>query len=193
MIAYRAMLDVPRALAQYLSQLLNAERRERGTRRNSRVLTCFRQAVFGLRWFREDRDVPALARDCGISRATGYRYLQPQPLGRVGLLGAEKFPAAQAGTGRLRATLRQPLPARARLRPMPHAARRPAATRPPGRDHHEPQGPDSGGSTQRLAWRGQWTADQPQRSGPQLVSLDRASSRQPGRPVDFGIPIITSP
>jgi hypothetical protein len=38
-------------------------------------LTCFRQSVFGLRWFREDRDVPALARDCGISRATGYRYL----------------------------------------------------------------------------------------------------------------------
>lgn len=75
MIAYRAMLDVPRALAQYLSGLLNAERRSRGTRRHSRALTCFRQAVFGLRWFREDRDVSALARDCGISRATGYRYL----------------------------------------------------------------------------------------------------------------------
>jgi len=74
-IAYRAMLDVPRALAQYLARLLNAERRERGTRRRSRALTCFGQAVFGLRWFREDRDVPALARDCGISRATGYRYL----------------------------------------------------------------------------------------------------------------------
>ncbi|MEC3974244.1 transposase family protein [Amycolatopsis sp. H20-H5] len=75
MIAYRAMLDVPRTLAQYLSQLLNAERRARGTRRRSRALTCFQQAVFGLRWFREDRDVAALARDCGISRATGYRYL----------------------------------------------------------------------------------------------------------------------
>jgi hypothetical protein len=74
-IAYRAMLDVPRALAHYLSRLLTAERRARGTRRRSRALTCFRQAVFGLRWFREDRDVAALARDCGISRATGYRYL----------------------------------------------------------------------------------------------------------------------
>jgi len=31
--------------------------------------------VFGLRWFRENRDIPALARDHGISRATGYRYL----------------------------------------------------------------------------------------------------------------------
>lgn len=75
MIAYRAMLDVPRALAQYVGRLLRAERRERGTRRGTRALTCFQQAVFGLRWFRDNRDVPALARDHGISRATGYRYL----------------------------------------------------------------------------------------------------------------------
>lgn len=75
MIPYRAILDVPRALAQYVGKLLKAERRERGTRRDSRVLTCFQQAVFGLRWFRQNVDVPALSRDHGISRATGYRYL----------------------------------------------------------------------------------------------------------------------
>lgn len=75
MIAYRAMLDVPRELAQYLSGLLRAERRRRGTRKNSRALTCFRQAVLGLRWFRQDVDVTALARDHEVSRATGYRYL----------------------------------------------------------------------------------------------------------------------
>src|SRR5262245_21096775 len=75
-IAYRAMLEVPRVLAQYLGGLLKAERRERGTRRRSRALTCFHQAVFGLRWFRENRDVPALARDHGIPRATGYHYRQ---------------------------------------------------------------------------------------------------------------------
>jgi hypothetical protein len=75
LIAYRAMLDVPRALAQYVGRLLRAERRERGTRRDSRALTCFHQAVFALRWFRDNRDVTALARDHGISRATGYRYL----------------------------------------------------------------------------------------------------------------------
>jgi hypothetical protein len=74
-IPYSAILDVPRALAQYVSRLLQAERRARGTRRGSRALTCFRQAVFGLRWFRQNVDVPALARDHGISRATGYRYL----------------------------------------------------------------------------------------------------------------------
>lgn len=75
MITYRAMLDVPRALAQYVGRLLKAERRLRGTRRASRALTCFHQAVFGLRWFRQNLDVAALARDHGISRATGYRYL----------------------------------------------------------------------------------------------------------------------
>jgi hypothetical protein len=74
-IAYRAILDVPRALAQYLGRLLHAQRHERGTPRHSRALTCFGHAVFALRWFRESRDVPALARDHGISRATGYRYL----------------------------------------------------------------------------------------------------------------------
>jgi DDE superfamily endonuclease len=74
-ITYRAMLDVPRALAQYVGRLLKAERRLRGTRRDSRALTCFHQAVLGLRWFRQNIDVPALARDHGISRATGYRYL----------------------------------------------------------------------------------------------------------------------
>jgi hypothetical protein len=75
-IAYRAMLDVPRELAQHVSGLLHAERRRRGTRKNSRALTCFRQAVLGLRWFRQNVEVTALARDHGVSRATGYRYLE---------------------------------------------------------------------------------------------------------------------
>jgi hypothetical protein len=75
-IAYRATLDVSRDLAQYLSRLLRAERRHRGTRTGARALTCFRQAVLGLRWFRQNADVTALARDAGISRATGYRYLE---------------------------------------------------------------------------------------------------------------------
>jgi hypothetical protein len=74
-IAYRAMLDVPRELAQYVGRLLAAERRRRGTRKGARVLTCFWQAVLGLRWFRDNADPTALARDHGISRATAYRYL----------------------------------------------------------------------------------------------------------------------
>ena len=75
MIAYRATLDVPRELAWFISQLLAAERRRRGTPRDSRALTCFWQAMLGLRWFRDRTTPDALARDHGISRATAYRYL----------------------------------------------------------------------------------------------------------------------
>ena len=75
MIAYGAMLDVSRELAQRVSRLLQAERRRRGTRKNSRALTCFRHAVLGLRWFRQDADITALGRDHGVSRATAYRYV----------------------------------------------------------------------------------------------------------------------
>jgi hypothetical protein len=74
-IAYRATLDVPRELAQFVAKLLLAERRHRGTPRGSRALTCFWQAVVGLRWFRDRTTPEALARDHGISRATAYRYI----------------------------------------------------------------------------------------------------------------------
>ena len=75
MIAYRATLDVPREVVWSVAQLLAAERRRRGTPRGSRALTCFWQAVLGLRWFRDRTAPDALARDHGISRATAYRYL----------------------------------------------------------------------------------------------------------------------
>ena len=75
MIVYRATLDVPRELAWFVAKLLLAERRRRGTPRRSRALTCFWQAVLGLRWFRDRTAAEALARDHGISRATAYRYL----------------------------------------------------------------------------------------------------------------------
>jgi len=74
-IAYRAMLDVPRETVLFTAGLLAAERRRRGTPRGSRALTCFWQAVLGLRWFRDHTSPDALARDHGISRATAYRYL----------------------------------------------------------------------------------------------------------------------
>ena len=75
MIAYRATLDVPRELVQFTANLLAAERRHRGTPRGSRALTCFGEAVLGLRWFRDRTSPGALARDHGISRATAYRYV----------------------------------------------------------------------------------------------------------------------
>jgi len=61
--------------AQFVAKLLAAERRRRGTPCGSRALTCFGQAVLGLRWFRDRITADALARDHGISRATAYRYL----------------------------------------------------------------------------------------------------------------------
>jgi hypothetical protein len=74
-IAYRATLDVPRELVQFTAKLLWAERRRRGTPRGSRALTCFWEAVLGVRWFRDRTAPEALARDHGISRATAYRYV----------------------------------------------------------------------------------------------------------------------
>jgi hypothetical protein len=60
----------------FAARLLAAERRRRGTPRGSRALSCFWQAVLGLRWFRDRTAPEALARDHGISRATAYRYLE---------------------------------------------------------------------------------------------------------------------
>ena len=75
MITYRAMLDVHDGLVLFLSRLLAAERRYRGTPARSRKLTPRRQAVMALRWFRDRTRIEALGRDHGISRATAYRYV----------------------------------------------------------------------------------------------------------------------
>lgn len=74
MIAYRAMLDVPRELVLAVSRLLAAERRARGTRRRSRALTCFKQALFVLVWLRKREELAVLGAGFGISRSTAYRY-----------------------------------------------------------------------------------------------------------------------
>jgi DDE superfamily endonuclease len=74
-IAYRAMLDVPRELVRHVSRLLAAERRARRTRKKSRALTCWRQALFALAWFRNrGADLTVLGAGFCISRATTYRY-----------------------------------------------------------------------------------------------------------------------
>ncbi|WP_371656731.1 MULTISPECIES: transposase family protein [unclassified Streptomyces] len=75
MVSHRAMPDVPRPVVEYLARLLAGHRRVIGTRRGTRALGSFLQAVLVLRWFRDHRCVHCLARDAGISQATGYRYL----------------------------------------------------------------------------------------------------------------------
>jgi hypothetical protein len=74
-VTYGATLDVPRHVVEYLARLLAGQRRRLGTPHGSRALGTFRQAVLVLRWFRERGCVHCLARDAGVSQATGYRYL----------------------------------------------------------------------------------------------------------------------
>ena len=75
MITYRATVDVPRELVAYVAGLLRANRRALGTRKGTRLLTPYRQAVFGLVWFRNRGvDIAQLGTGFGISRATSYRY-----------------------------------------------------------------------------------------------------------------------
>ncbi len=52
-----------------------AHRQVRGTRKGRRSLTPYRQAVFGLAWFREKRDIPNLGRGFGLCPATSYNYI----------------------------------------------------------------------------------------------------------------------
>ncbi|MEU2133729.1 transposase family protein [Streptomyces sp. NPDC018352] len=75
MVTYIATLDVPRHIVQYLARLLAVHRRQIGTPKGARALGPFRQAVLVLRWFRERGCVHCLARDAGVSQATGHRYL----------------------------------------------------------------------------------------------------------------------
>jgi hypothetical protein len=73
-IAYRAMLDVPRELVHHVAGLLRADRRRRGTRRGTRALTCWYHALLVLVWYRKREDLTLLAAGFGVSRATAYRY-----------------------------------------------------------------------------------------------------------------------
>ena len=75
MVSYRVMLDVPRELIWFVSGLLAARRREIGTRRGTRRLGCYRQALFALAWFRDKGDIPRLGRGFGLPQSTAYRYL----------------------------------------------------------------------------------------------------------------------
>ena len=74
MLSYRVILDVPLPLVVFVSRLLAAHRREIGTRNGTRALTCWKQAVFTLAWFRDRPDIRRLGRGFGISQATAYRY-----------------------------------------------------------------------------------------------------------------------
>ena len=75
MITYRVRLDVPGELVLFVSRLLAQHRKEIGTRKGTRSLGCYRQALFGLAWYRDKPDIPRLGAGFGLSQATSYRYV----------------------------------------------------------------------------------------------------------------------
>ena len=75
MVSYRVMLDVPRELIWFVSGLLASHRREIGTRKGTRRLGCYKQALFALAWFRDKGDIRRLGAGFGLSQSTAYRYL----------------------------------------------------------------------------------------------------------------------
>lgn len=60
-VSYTAVLPMPESTVFYVSGLLEARRRDRGTR--WRALTCTEQAVLALRWFIDGTRVEQLALD----------------------------------------------------------------------------------------------------------------------------------
>jgi DDE superfamily endonuclease len=73
-LSYRVILDVPLPLVAFVPELLAAHRREIGTRAGTRALTCQKQALFALAWFRDRPDIRRLGAGFRISQATAYRY-----------------------------------------------------------------------------------------------------------------------
>jgi hypothetical protein len=74
-VTYTAVLPVAEETVHFVSGLLAAERRRRGTRGRRRALGCYRQAVLVLRWFLDGTRLAQLACDNRIGRSTAYRYL----------------------------------------------------------------------------------------------------------------------
>jgi hypothetical protein len=64
----------PCELVAMLARRLRTERRARGTRAGTRALSCWKQALMVLVWYRKREEMTVLAAGFGISRATAYRY-----------------------------------------------------------------------------------------------------------------------
>ena len=73
-VTYQGVLDVSEDSVLFLSGLLHVERVRRGTRKDSRALSTYKQAVLVLRWLFDDTRMAQLARDNGIGVSTAYDY-----------------------------------------------------------------------------------------------------------------------
>ncbi len=74
-ITCTAVLDVRRETAEFLAKLLHGHRERLGTRKGTRALGVFKQAVLVLRWFVDGTRMVQLARDNAISMPITYPYL----------------------------------------------------------------------------------------------------------------------
>jgi DDE superfamily endonuclease len=74
-VTYTAVLPAPEETVLFVSGLLAAERRRRGTHRGRRALGCYRQAVLILRRFLDGTRPAQPAADHRIGASTAYRYL----------------------------------------------------------------------------------------------------------------------
>jgi hypothetical protein len=74
-VTYTSVLPVRDETVDFLAGLLATERLRRGTRADTRSLSCHEQAVLVCRWFLDGTRMTQLARDNAISKSTGYDYL----------------------------------------------------------------------------------------------------------------------
>jgi hypothetical protein len=74
-VAYTAFLPVDRAACDWFSRRLAAHRRQIGTRKNTRRLTPWSQAVLVLRFLIDGTRITQLADDNALGRTTAYDNL----------------------------------------------------------------------------------------------------------------------
>jgi hypothetical protein len=74
-VTYTAVLPVDRAAAQWLSRKLAAHRRQIGTRKGTRRLTPWAQAIYTLRFLIDGTRIKQLAVDNALPKTTAYECL----------------------------------------------------------------------------------------------------------------------
>lgn len=74
-VTYRSVLPVDREVVVWFADRLTAQRRKIGSRKGTRALGAWSQAVLVLRWLFDGTRMRQLTGDNRIGSSTGYRYL----------------------------------------------------------------------------------------------------------------------
>lgn len=72
---YSATLEVPKSTARTISGWLKVHRKKNDQRPWQRAASCWKQTIMLLRWLKDGTSITTIARDVGISPASGYRYI----------------------------------------------------------------------------------------------------------------------